>query len=373
MAALLLTLGVAASVKIALANALLGLAAVAWLVALARGRVRWRRATLYLPLAAYVGASLAAVAFSQDPRHSLGEVAELLTLVVVPMAVGLLDRARFDRLLGVLAAVAAASAGAGLWQYAHGASSLAHRLRGLTNHYMTFSGWVLLVALLLVADIVFHPDRRRLLWTAPVAALCGLSLALSLTRGAWVGLGAGLVLAAVLWRPRVVLLLPVLALAAVVALPRSVLERAVSIVDLHHPSNYDRLCMVSSGLAMAEDHSVFGVGLGMVERRYPVYRQDDAPRWRVPHLHNNLLQVAAERGLVGLASYLATLAVFAVHASDAMRRAEPRLLAPLAGCVLAATGVAVAGLFEYNWGDAEVWIPTLAVLSAPFALVPEEP
>ena len=33
-------------------------------------------------------------------------------------------------------------------------------------------------------------------------------------------------------------------------------------------------------------------------------------------------------------------------------------------------GVTTAGFFEYNWGDAEVWILTLVSLSAPFALVP---
>jgi hypothetical protein len=36
--------------------------------------------------------------------------------------------------------------------------------------------------------------------------------------------------------------------------------------------------------------------------------------------------------------------------------------------MLAIAGLSVAGLFEYNWGDAEVWIPTLAVLAVPFAL-----
>jgi putative inorganic carbon (hco3(-)) transporter len=367
-AAVTLVLAVAASVKIALANALLGLALILWLRALLLGQAKWLPARLYLPLLAYVVASLGAVVFSQDPRHSLSEVGELLTLALVPMAVSLLDQRHFGRLVAALAAVAALSSAIGLWQYLHGASSLANRLRGLNNHYMTFSGWALVAALVLLGDILFNPDRRRLLWTLPCFTLCVLALALSYTRGAWVGLGAGLVLAVAVWRPRVVLVLPVLALGITMLLPRAVLERAVSIVDLRHPSNYDRLCMVVSGLEMVEDHPLLGVGLGMVERRYPVYRQDDAPRWRVPHLHNNLLQIGAERGLIGVGCYGAVLVVFALHSAAALRARGRAAFAAVASCVLAVAGITVAGLFEYNWGDAEVWMVTLTLLATPFAL-----
>jgi O-antigen ligase len=227
------------------------------------------------------------------------------------------------------------------------------------------------VALLLVADMAFNRDRRRLLWTAPVFALSTTALLLSFTRNAWVGLAAGLVLVAVVWRPRALFAYPVLALALALTLPRSVVDRVVSIVDLHQGSNYDRLCMLSSGAQMVEDNPVFGVGLGMVERRYPVYRADDAPRWRVPHLHNNVVQLAAERGLLGLAAYLAILATFAVHTWRALRQPGQHHFPALAGCLLAVWGVTVAGLFEYNWGDAEVWIVTLTLLAAPFALVRE--
>jgi O-antigen ligase len=371
-AATTVVLAVAGSVKIALANGLLLLAAAAFAVARAKGQAEWRSSPLQWAVWAYALASLGAVAFSLDPGHSLSEVGELLTLALVPLVVSLLDRRRWDLLLKALTVVAVLSSAVGLWQYLHGASTLAHRLRGLANHYMTFSGWTLVVVLLLVADIAFAADRRRLRWSVPAVALCALALALSYTRSAWIGLAAGLVLAAAVWRPRAVLALPVVALAVALALPRPVLERAASIVDLHHPSNYDRLCMVMSGLEMVGDHPLFGVGLGMVERRYPVHRQDDAPRWRIPHLHDNPLQIAAERGLMGLGAYLAVLAVFALHTGAALRRRDHPAYSALAGCALAVAGVTVAGLFEYNWGDAEVWIPTLAVLAAPFALAPEE-
>ncbi len=358
--------------KIALANGVLGVGLLAWVAALRRGTVRWRRAGIHLAVAAYVIASLGATVFSQDPRVSVHELGDLLTLLLVPMTVSLLDPKRWDRLLQALAVMVTASSLVGLWQYVHGASSLAHRLRGLTTHYMTFGGWTLIVTLLLVADMAFARDRRRLLWTAPPVLLATAALFLSYTRNAWVGLGVGLLLMAAVWRPKAFLLYPLAAALLLLLLPRPVLDRLVSIVDLRDPSNYDRLCMLVSAEQMVQDHPLFGVGLGMVERRYPVYRRDDAPRWSVPHLHDNVLQIAAERGLFGLAAYLWILGAFFRHTWGALRRAGPETFPALAGCFLAVAGITVAGLFEYNWGDAEVWILTLACLAAPYALAPEE-
>ena len=47
-----------------------------------------------------------------------------------------------------------------------------------------------------------------------------------------------------------------------------------------------------------------GVGPNMVEQRYADYRGDDAVNKINPHLHNNPLQIAAERGLPALAIWL---------------------------------------------------------------------
>jgi O-antigen ligase len=318
----------------------------------------------------YAAASVAAVVFSMDPRVSLGELAGVLTLGLVPMTVTLLDGRWWDRVLAALTGIAVVSSAVGLWQYLHGASHLENRLHGLANHYMTFSGWTLLVALLLVGDVLFGRDRRRLLWTLPSLVLCVAVLVLSLTRGVWVGLAAGLIVAAAVRKPVLLVLCAVAIVLLVVAGPRPVQGRLASIFDVDDPSNHERLCMAEAGLEMVRDQPFFGVGLGMVKPSYERYRASDAARERVPHLHCNPIQLAAERGLVGLTAYLAILAVFFAHTWSALRRAPGSQQPALAGCLVAVAGITVAGLFEYNWGDAEVWIPTLVCLSAPFALAP---
>ena len=73
-------------------------------------------------------------------------------------------------------------------------------------------------------------------------------------------------------------------------------------VDLSDVSNYDRLCMAKAGIEMIADRPLLGIGPEMIPERYPIYRDPTAPRFWVPHLHDNLLQIAAERGLPALAA-----------------------------------------------------------------------
>ncbi len=191
-----------------------------------------------------------------------------------------------------------------------------------------------------------------------------MAILLSLTRNAWVGLAVGLLLLAAVWRRRLLLVYPVIAVLIWLAAPRAVLDRAVSAFDLRQHANYDRLCMVVSGVQMVRDHPWVGVGLDMVPRLYPLYRRDDAPRWRVPHLHNNPLQIAAERGVGGLAAYLWLLAAFFATTWRALPHLAGDARAPVAAALVAVAGITAAGLFEYNFGDAEVQYLTLILIGA---------
>jgi len=100
---------------------------------------------------------------------------------------------------------------------------------------------------------------------------------------------------------------------------------------------------------------------------YPSYRWPEAPNPRAPHLHDNALQIAAERGLPCLVFWLWWVAA---AMGDAWR--EARREAAAGGPALATLGVLVAvlaaGLFEYNFGDSEVLMFVLLTASFPYAL-----
>ncbi len=344
-----------------------------------------RRARPLLVAAAVYAVLLAvAVLFSLDPAASLDALRELFTLAALPLAIGSIAGERRLRIMFDAAILAAAlAAAAGLAQFWFGFGDIDRRIRGPFSHVMTFSGILLLIDLVLIARLMFRPhhaaeNRGRWGWLgAPWlawVALATINLALvgSLTRNAWIGLafGGGWLL----WIRRRRLLLWVLPASAVfvVLAPVPVLARALSVANLSDESSYDRLCMLEAGARMVAEHPLFGVGPNMAERLYPIYRHASAARLNVPHLHDSYAQIAAERGLPALASYLALLAVALARAwrgYRAEREAGGSSRADLwLGVIAALLAFALASLFEHNWGDVEVQRVALLLLAAPFCL-----
>lgn len=355
----------ATSPQLGLSNPFLVLAGVftwrAWRSGALRGRPLAR--PLLPPLLLFAVASVASAAFSLDPVQSFQKLPRLIVLLLVPLAAALMDREWWPRLVAALAVVTTVLAVWGIVQYLQGADNLGHRIQGPMSHYMLYAGWVLLGVCVVLGELLLNPSRR--LWLLlPPALLGSVALLLSFTRNAWVGLAAGLLLLAAIWHRRLLLLYPIVALALWFVFPRPILERVISIFDLRQAANYDRVCMTISGTQMVRDFPLTGVGLDMVGRLYPLYRRDDAPRWRVPHLHNNLVQIAAERGLPALAAYLWLIGAFFTVTWRGLPRLSGEGRAAVAATLTAVLAITIAGLFEYNFWFAVIQYPTLVLMGA---------
>jgi O-antigen ligase len=192
------------------------------------------------------------------------------------------------------------------------------------------------------------------------------ALLISRTRNAWLGALVGLAVVAVMRAPRLLWALPAAVAVVLLARPAPVMER-LTVTDA---SSRDRYFMWQAGIDMIRDKPVFGQGPRMVEKVYPAYRWPGAPNAAQPHLHNNALQIAAERGLPCLAWWLWWVAA---AIADAWRESRAgtggaRWGAVGALAVLAAT--MAAGLFEYNFGDSEILMFLLMVTALPYALRP---
>jgi O-antigen ligase len=378
---------------IAVSNILLGASLLVTLWATWRRHLSWRPLLpLVPPLALYLLCLVGSIAGSYDVRGSLAALGALFSFASLYLGVVLIAGDREARnIVDALSAVGALLACAGLAQYALGYGDLAHRIRGPFYHYMSYSGVLLLCDLLLLVSLVASPRRRLSLVLLRLGGLVVTTIALlgTLTRGVEVALASvafallGVFAMAVLgrrgsdpqkwrrWAPSVgagllvaLLLLPALA-------PVSWLVRTASIFGLSDSSSYDRVCMIEAGLLMIRDRPLFGLGPDQVRARYPLYRHPTAPRYWVPHLHNSLLELAAEQGLASLVAYLALVAV-SVRASWLGWRREGGLAGPHRDLYLASLlgllAFHVAGLFENNWGDSHVRAIELFLLGLPFCI-----
>jgi O-antigen ligase len=361
---------------LAASNAFLGLTILwsgrqAW-----RGKLRWRwreHGAVLAPAGVYLALLFVSVAFSYDPAASAEELREVFSLLTLGLGAVLVRGERdVRRLFSLLIVMAAALAAAGAVQYYFTDYGTLHkRIPGPFSHYQTFAG-VLLVGFFLVLGRIVSSRRASWHWLALATIVW--TLFLTLTRGSWVA-AAVTVTAYVLVRARryftAYLAAAVLATALVVVLVPATGERIRSIADVRDSSNYDRLCMLRAGLDMVAERPLFGLGPGMVEERYPIYRHPTAPRFTVPHLHNAFLQLAAERGLTSLAAYLWLMAAGGWTAWRAYRRegaARGGRVDLYAGVLLALVGFNLAGLFEDNWSDTEVRRLVLFLLAVPLCL-----
>ena len=357
-----------------------------------RAAYRW---PLAVPLAAFVAVSAGSAAFSTEPGRSLLALRPLYLVALFYVAVNEFRSAAAIRraLTGFFLAVVLASVWAVLqtlvcttsvdvpefvtWalrirleRRCREPSIEPFRAKGFFSIYMTLGG-SLVVAFALLAGR-FALSRVR--WTADAigAAVAGsVGLALTYARNAWLGAFAAVLVVVGLSR-RCLLVAPLAAaLAVAVVAPTPLRGKLTSIVDVSSPSASERLYMWRSGARMIRDAPWLGLGPGGVKRHYRRYKDPAARRTGTSHLHNNLIQVAAERGLIGLAAWLAIWIAFLARAGGVYRalpeaRADERAL--VAGSLAAVVGVLVAGLFEYNVGDSEVIALVWMVMAFPFVV-----
>jgi O-antigen ligase len=350
--------------SIALAQILLTIALLCWAALLVVRRERFEAPAFFWPLAAYAGITLVSAAFSSDPRTSLLDCKQLVLFLIVPVTYRLATGSRGVTLATVLISCAGVSALYGIFQYGilH-YDQLSQRPHGSLGHYMTYSGLLMLVIAVALARILFLNYGRT--WAALVMPALAVSVALTSTRSAEVGVCAAAALLFALKDFRLFAVVPVIAAIFFAFAPTPVTQRFVSMFDAKDPTRVDRIAMLHEGERMIAAHPLTGVGPNMVQKLYPDYRGQDAVNKINPHLHNNPLQIAAERGLPALAIWLWFVVALVRHLWLRFRSGRQPFLS--AAALAAVTALLTAGLFEYNFGDSEVLMLFLILVTLPAA------
>lgn len=365
--------------------------ALAWIL-LAVEMVRQRRwlvrspRRLWLPWTFFLLWSLAAALLSAAPSETLYDAKKLLNYLGLFLFLTVLRQAKdYLRILAGLAVVFSLESVWGIVQFLAATDPLAARAHGSFSHHMTFTGLLLIASLLVMPLLSLRPRGKEWLWWS-LAILAPLGLVASLTRSAWLALIPGLVVILAFRRPRWLLALPVGLAVLFLAVPQ-VRSRALSILDTRGDySNVQRLSIYPTGVRMVMQRPWFGLGSkNQVKAHYPEFdRNPPTPPAAVPggpqlepyetplHLHNNVLEIAAERGLPALLAWLAALGIYFRETWQHLRHRPGRevtleyrlVLGSLAACVASLS----MGMLEYNFGDSEVSILFLLALSIPFVL-----
>lgn len=220
------------------------------------------------------------------------------------------------------------------------------------------------------------PMVRILGGTCFVLALAG--MALSVSRGAFVGLAAACLVLAV-WPPFRRSAMIVLPLVAVLALighnPASpfagkVVDRLAEVRT--NGQNNERLVVWRATPRMVADRPLFG--MGGLEYAYfaPAYQlrfTDGIPT----HAHNLLLTIVSENGLLGLSAFLSMLVALALALLRAVRSQDAARVAFGFAIAAAMTGFLVNGLLDYGLAAAPIAAVFFTMLACGAALGRPEP
>jgi O-antigen ligase len=352
-------------VSISISQIFLGMTLLIWIISLFVEKRTFSAPGFFWPLAAYAFLSLLSSLFSVNPRISLWDSREMLMILLVPLiSMGYSRVAEIPKVNTALLA-------SGLLGLAVFVPFLMNRgpgarFRGFAGHYMTEAGLLLLFCVMAVSLVLFSRMKIRWLWGA-AAALSLVFLAFTLTRSSWVGLGAGMAVLLFLYKPKALLLLPILAAAAFALSPGPIRARALSIFDPKNPTNAIRFEYIRAGIRIIKEYPLLGTGPDTVDLvfQHPKYGLSPDARDNV-HLHNNLIQIAAERGLFTLAAWL----IFLIWAFVSLAKRLHRIRAPdpyAAAALAALAALFTAGLFEYNFSDSEITALFFYIISIPWA------
>jgi O-antigen ligase len=355
-----------AMISITLSMFFLAIAFFCWLIRCIQ-RKQWPAFPgFFWPLIAYAFLTLLSSFFSVDPAVSLVDSRELLLFLVVPIVyMGLSGEKVLKKANLALLASAFINILYSIFYFFFRAAP-EERITGFMDHYMTQAGMLLLFCSLALSLFLFSKEKSRFLWGSGFV-LALFALALTLTRSAWVGLAAAVVLILFLYRPITLFIVPLVLGLFLLFSPQYMKKRAFDIFSLKDLSNIHRIEYLKVGIQIIAEYPLLGTGPNMVDDVFqnPKYELTDQARKNV-HLHNDFIQIAAERGIPALLAWL-TFIVWAFLSLFQILKKKDSLLKPLTVAALAAlVALLISGLFEYNFGDSEITILFLYIISLPF-------
>lgn len=368
-----------------------------------RRRLDLRWSGVFIPIITLIMTASLTLWTTFDARHTLKEL--ILWSQILLMMAFVLSLTRNGSLGWIVAALitgAVVQAGIGLYEFL-GGSGAAHLWIldyryfrafgsfGQPNPFGAFMGLTLPLALgaavgtaneMMAAYRRYRSDEshstrfrdQALTWGIYLvlaivgSVILGIGLAISWSRGAWIGFTAA-ALVLLLFAPKrrwlgialVILIvgsgilgaLTGLAPASLVARFSDFSQELTGFSDVRgqviSDANYavlERFAHWQAAFAMASDHPWLGVGFGAYEVAYPQYALMNWP-FALGHAHNYYINLLAETGIIGLSAYLAAwIAVFALTIR-ALRRTTGWQRGIALGLLGVWTHLSVHSFFDY--------------------------
>lgn len=217
--------------------------------------------------------------------------------------------------------------------------------------YSTFEnpnvyGEYLILAIPIIVGLLWTEKGifKKLFWLGSLGVTM-LALALTFSRGCWLGIILAIGLLAIMIDRRFILLGIVALLFLPFVLPESIINRFLSIGNMGDSSTSYRVYIWLGTLAMLADYWFSGIGLGITSFNtiYPIYSYNNIS---APHSHNLYLQLVVEFGIVGLIIFLGMLYNFYKETIISICKKKNILTSSL---IAGVSGFMLQSMFDHTW------------------------
>ena len=336
-----------------------------------RKEQRW---PLGIPFALFSLASFVAVANAYDVSYSYSSLKKLLEFLIFFWVLNCVRDNNLRNSLFLTLITSATLAGLfGLYQYwqdfnltPSGTISL-NRIEGSLSTYMTFSGLLMLAGVTALSWVMFQKPAQRWVWASVVIITS--CLLLTLTRQAWFGFLIALVFLIFFWRKKVLLLIPIILLITYIASPLSTQKRVKDMFSGEDATFGMRVALWKGGWKIFKDYPLTGCGFRCVDLVNSQYPDPTGYVARYRGMHNNLIQVAVDTGILGATAWLGIWFCFfrfLYHkAIDLGKNVFEHW--SIFGSSAAVLAFLAAGFFETNFYDSEVAMVLYFIMALPFS------
>ncbi len=305
--------------------------------------------------------------FSIDFKTSVGDLKEILLFLIVPVTFNLTHKRDDFKIFNYALSFAIfLSFILSVLEYS-GIITGRERASGFLSHYMTQSGILMLFSILSLSMVFFERGKKKFIWVF-LFFVSLFSLVLTMTRSAWIGVIFGIIFITILYRPKLLIFFFILTIIIAFLSPDTVKKRFISIFDPQDETVKERIYMAKAFLRIISKYPIFGTGLDTAKIAYRKFKPPEAVR-EIPHLHSNIFQIGSELGILALFVWL-LFVISSFLDNYRVWRFSKNEFTKLSG--LAGTGVIIsffiAGLFEFNFGDSEVKMLFLYLITYPKAL-----
>lgn len=354
-------------VSISFVQGFIFLSLICWLIILIRKEQKFAFPPFFKPLLVYATLSFISSFFSVNPTVSLKDNRELLLFLIVPIVyTGFYGEKALKNVNIALLVSAYASCLYSLYYFFFKASA-GERIAGFMGQVMTQGGLLLLFSCMALSMFLLSQNRLRYLWGLGFI-LSVFALILTQTRCAWIGLVIASSLILLLYKPKFLIVIPIMLGLIYFVSPQPIKERALSIFS---QKGYKKLRIeyISAGIKIIKDYPLFGTGPNTVDMVFQntKYGLSEEAKRNV-HLHNNILQIGAERGIPTLLAWLVFMVWTFISLLKLLKNKDPTLYPFTVAGLAALLGLATAGLFEYNFADSEITVLFLYMITIPFSL-----